>query len=157
MRKKLKVITEFFKKNIQLLYRFIFINKRKWLTIKIVLISAYFRFVVKYLSSEKLEEHMGQKDHESPGEDSIENMRHAYRIGLRVSQVCDNTFWDSKCLIKALTTQWFLHKMGIETTLYLGVGKDNEKMIAHAWLRCGKVFATGGNGDGYTMVAKFCK
>ena len=44
---------------------------------------------------------------------------------------------------------------GIHSTLYLGVGKDEGKMIAHAWLRCGQMYVTGGNGSSYAMVAKF--
>ena len=28
-------------------------------------------------------------------------------------------------------------------------------MIAHAWLRCGQMYVTGGNGSSYAMVAKF--
>jgi len=38
------------------------------------------------------------------------------------------------------------------------VGKDeNGKMIAHSWLRCGKMYVMGGNGEGYGVVAKFCR
>ena len=28
-------------------------------------------------------------------------------------------------------------------------------MKAHAWIRCGKMYITGGNGAGYATVAKF--
>ena len=48
-----------------------------------------------------------------------------------------------------------LKEAGIHSTLYLGVGKDEGKMIAHAWLRCGQMYVTGGNGSSYAMVAKF--
>jgi len=34
--------------------------------------------------------------------------------------------------------------MGISSTLYIGVGKDEErKLTAHAWLRCGPFIVTG--------------
>ena len=46
-------------------------------------------------------------------------------------------------------------KRGVNTTLYLGVGKEDGNMVAHAWLRCGQLYVTGGNGNGYAMVAKF--
>jgi hypothetical protein len=46
-------------------------------------------------------------------------------------------------------------KKHISSTLYLGVGKDNDQMVAHAWLRCGQLYVTGGNGSNYSMVAKF--
>ena len=42
--------------------------------------------------------------------------------------------------------------------MYLGVGLDeNKKMIAHAWLRCGQLYVTGGDGHEYTTVACFYK
>ena len=36
-----------------------------------------------------------------------------------------------------------------------GVNKLNNEMKAHAWIRCGKMYITGGNGAGYATVAKF--
>ena len=50
-----------------------------------------------------------------------------------------------------------LKKQGVSTTLYLGVKKDNNnQMLAHAWIRCGDYFVTGGgNRYGYAVVAKF--
>ena len=34
---------------------------------------------------------------------------------------------------------------------------EEEKMVAHAWLRCGEMYVTGGNGEGYAIVSKFYK
>ncbi len=45
---------------------------------------------------------------------------------------------------------------GIQSTLYLGCGYDEGKMVAHAWLRVGKMYVTGGDGTGYSVVDKFC-
>ena len=39
--------------------------------------------------------------------------------------------------------------------LYLGCAVNEGKMVAHAWLRCGKMYITGGNGSGYAIVDKF--
>ena len=51
---------------------------------------------------------------------------------------------------------YFLQKRGIKTTLYLGVNKDtNNDMKAHAWIRAGEMYVTGGDGKGYATVAKF--
>ena len=44
---------------------------------------------------------------------------------------------------------------GIASTIYLGVFKENGKLKAHAWLRCGQLYLTGGNGEGMAVVAKF--
>lgn len=51
-----------------------------------------------------------------------------------------------------------MSKKKIKTTLYLGCKPDeNGKIDAHAWLRCGEVYVTGGNGEGYAVVAYFLK
>ena len=57
----------------------------------------------------------------------------------------------SKALIK------YIKEKEISTTLYLGVKKDSDNnMLAHAWLRCGDYYVTGGaNKEGYAVVAKF--
>ncbi|WP_051204843.1 lasso peptide biosynthesis B2 protein [Butyrivibrio sp. VCD2006] len=60
--------------------------------------------------------------------------------------------------MRALTAQKLLLEKGIESTLYLGCKEDETgKMVAHAWIRCGKAYVTGGNGaaDGYAIVEKF--
>lgn len=69
----------------------------------------------------------------------------------------NHTPWQSKCFVKALTAQHFLYNKNLSSTLYLGVSKDNSGLLAHSWLRCGKIFVTGENKDGYSVVAKFMK
>ena len=49
-----------------------------------------------------------------------------------------------------------LKSKNISTTIYLGVRKEGNEMKAHAWLRCGEYYVTGGAiRDQYTVVAKF--
>jgi len=49
-----------------------------------------------------------------------------------------------KCFPAALTAKTLLKKNNIQSTIYLGVKKSsNDKMIAHAWLRCGNIIVTG--------------
>ena len=68
------------------------------------------------------------------------------------------TPWESLCLVQSMTVQSMLNRRNISSTLYLGVNKDsNEKMVAHSWIRCGKMYVTGGDGSSYATVAKFCK
>lgn len=64
--------------------------------------------------------------------------------------------WQSKCLVQAMAGKRMLSKRGIETTLYLGVNKQGSDMKAHAWLRVGPHYITGGNGEPeYTVVRTF--
>jgi hypothetical protein len=66
--------------------------------------------------------------------------------------------WRSKCLTEAIATKRLLAKYNIRSTLFLGVAKDeNQKLIAHAWLRCGPQIISGEAGyQKFTIVQKFC-
>lgn len=70
-----------------------------------------------------------------------------------------HTFWESKCLVKAIAALKMLEKRRIESTLYLGTGRDESgKMVAHAWLRSGPYYITGADGmERYAVVGKFAK
>jgi hypothetical protein len=69
------------------------------------------------------------------------------------------TFWESKCLVKAIAGMKMLERRKIESTIYLGTAKDETgKMIAHAWLRSGPIFVTGFEEmSKFTVVGKFAK
>ena len=81
--------------------------------------------------------------------------RYSYWVSYAVDKVCSRTAWESKCLVRALTAQHLLKKSGIPSTMYLGCKMEEGKMVAHAWLRVGKVYVTGGNGEGYSIVDRF--
>ncbi|MFI9221646.1 lasso peptide biosynthesis B2 protein [Peribacillus castrilensis] len=54
------------------------------------------------------------------------------------------TLWESQCLVKAIAAMKMLERRNIESTLYLGTGKDDDgKFAAHAWLRSGPYYITG--------------
>lgn len=68
-----------------------------------------------------------------------------------------HTFWESKCLVRAIAGMAMLKRRKLESTLYLGTGKDaSGKMIAHAWLRCGNSYITGAEVmSDFTVVSLF--
>ena len=100
---------------------------------------------------------MGKVRTESLQEVDIEVIRKAKKVSWAVTTAASYTPWESKCLVQALTAQKLLKGKGISTTIYLGVKKDkNNNMLAHAWIRCGSYYVTGGiNREGYAVVAKF--
>jgi len=52
--------------------------------------------------------------------------------------------WTTKCFARAITAKRILQRKQIPSTIYLGVAKEGgNKMIAHAWLRCGNIIVTG--------------
>lgn len=131
-------------------------NKNKRITIEAWIFCMYYRIIVFSIPMKYLEKKFGIRDEESAAEETKRDYYWAVRVSKEVNRIADKTPWDSKCLVRALTAQRILKRRDVATTLYLGVGRDdNKKMIAHAWLRCGSFYVTGGTGEGYAMVAKF--
>lgn len=100
---------------------------------------------------------LGQHMMESPEEEDAVILEAARRVGRVVETVSRRTPWESKCLVQAVVGKILLRRRGIGNTLYLGVDRDDGKsLVAHAWLRCGKVILTGGQGrELFTVVGKF--
>jgi hypothetical protein len=64
--------------------------------------------------------------------------------------------WKNKCFATAMAAKTMLRFRRIRSTLYLGVKKDlPDEIQAHAWLRCGDVIVTGGDGKAYKVVSAF--
>lgn len=118
--------------------------------------TAFYRMAILILPSKVLQRFWGRNGEESPEKETREHYAYARLVSRHVNRVANKTQWESKCLVRALTARKLLMRKGITCTLYLGVGKDeNGEMVAHAWLRSGEYFVTGGNGADYAMVAKF--
>ena len=116
--------------------------------------AAFYRFQVLYMPFAKLSLKIGTMGYETPDDAD-------YRVAVRtvrtvVESVCRHTPWESKCLVRALTAKKMLNRRGYPCTLYMGVqtGTDG-KMEAHAWLRCGNLFVTGGKGNGFAVTGIF--
>lgn len=86
-------------------------------------------------------------------EDNIElfeNMRWALNV------ISNKMPWKKKCFALAMAAKMMLRYRNITTTLYLGISKkDMNSFGAHAWLRAGNFYVTGGDGSGYTVISYF--
>ena len=139
-------------------YRFIRYNEHKGITLKAWVLSAYYRHQMLQKNTSRLNKKWGIEGEESPYEATMPEYKYAKKVSYAVNQVCNKTKWESKCLVRALTAQKLLSEKKIESTLYLGCREDeNHKMVAHAWIRVGRVYVTGGDGaaQGYGIVDKF--
>ncbi len=130
-------------------------NHNKGLTISVWMYAAWYRFRIRFFPMKYLRKHFGVEGEESSHEGNKEDYRYAKLVARHVNRSANNTPWESKCLVRALTAQSLLKKKKISTTLYLGVGTEDGKMTAHAWLRTGELYVTGGNGEGYAVVATY--
>jgi hypothetical protein len=80
-------------------------------------------------------------------------------VGRAVRVAAAHAPWETTCLAQALAASSLLRRRGISSTLYLAVASDDaapERMIAHAWLRCGSLVLTGATQPGrFTVIASF--
>lgn len=129
----------------------------KILVIRVFVLTAISRFAMKYIDFGKLKKYMGQQSIETSYEVDKSYEIYLKRLSFVIQKVAKYTPWESKCLVQALTAQHILSKKKLKTTLYLGVNKENNELIAHAWIRCGSFYVTGGDGQNYGVVAKFSK
>lgn len=138
-------------------YRFIRYNEHKKVTLQAWVLSARYRYQMLHGNTKRLKGKWGIAGEESATEATLDEYRYAKKVAYAVNQVCEKTKWESKCLVRALTAQKLLIEKNIDSTLYLGCREDNGKMVAHAWIRVGRMFVTGGNGvaNGYAVVEKF--
>ncbi len=138
-------------------YRFIRYNEHKVLTLKAFVLSARYRFQMLHGNTSSLKHKWGIAGEESAFTATYDEYMFCKRVSYAVNQVCQKTKWESKCLVRALTAQRLLAEKGIDSTMYLGCREEDGKMQAHAWIRCGRMIVTGGNGtaNGYAIVEKF--
>lgn len=131
---------------------------------KLLILEAFFitgimRIELILVPFKLLKKHIGKYDEESSFNIDSINSDRIEKIGWAVAKISMHTPWESKCFVQALTAQRLLCNKGIESTLYLGVSRSLNKGIidAHAWIRCGNMYVTGGNGEKFSVVAKFKK
>lgn len=132
-------------------------NGKKFRFVQAFIFTGFYRAFILFMPFNKLKIRMGKYKTESPKEIDFKANRIAREVRWSVTQAARHTPWESKCLVQALTAQKMRKIRGISTTIYLGVKKnDKDEMMAHAWVRCGSYYVTGGeNRQGYAVVAKF--
>jgi hypothetical protein len=81
------------------------------------------------------------------------------KISSAINIMSRYTFWESKCLVRAIAGMKMLNRRRVDSTIYLGTAKDEKgKLIAHAWLRSGPLYITGAEGmEKFIVVGKFGK
>lgn len=115
--------------------------------------------VLKSIPFSKVAPSLGEKEAETTFMLDELNGESLKEISKTIYIVSQYTFWESKCLVQAMAAMKMLEKRGIESTLYLGMAKDETgALIAHAWLRSGPFYITGSEGmEKFTVVGKFAK
>lgn len=126
--------------------------------LRVLLMLGAMRLALLVVPFRRLARSLGPADAESPLEVRSEELAEAERLAWAIRAVSRRTPWASTCFPQALTALVLLRRRGIASTLYLGaaIRPDRNGMEAHAWLRCGPLYVTGGAGHlRYGIVARF--
>lgn len=118
------------------------------------------RLAVKTLPFKMVVLLLGESDRETPNEVlTTDHAETARQVALAIRRVKRFTPWDSNCLAQAITANQMLWSRGVPATVYLGAALGGAKgMIAHAWVRSGRLIVTGNEGlRRYGIVARFAR
>lgn len=129
--------------------------QRKILFLEAFIFLARARYL-KLLPFEKVAPSLGKQSLETTTAAS-QNVRLIKDISSAVETASKYTFWESACLVQAIAAIRMLNRRKIETTLYMGMSRDDKgKMIAHAWVRSGTLYVTGAEMmNNFTVVRTF--
>lgn len=130
----------------------------KWLLAQAYCLLGVTRLAILSLSFRRLARYLGPLQRETPGDIPAEHLAAARRMAWAIRCAAPYTLWTSNCFPQAITGKILLRRRGIPSTLYLGAAftEDKTAMEAHAWLRCGPLYVTGGNGqEKYGVVGVF--
>lgn len=133
---------------------------RDWWTVaEATLWLALARLAILLVRFSVLARRLGVHMRESTQDDDLAQRPALRRIRWAIGAVSRRAPWRCKCLEQALTAKVMLRLRGIRSTLYLGVAHDpGEPMQAHAWLRCGSYYVTGGEERAkFTVVSTFAE
>lgn len=134
----------------------------RWLLVQVIFLLGVARLALRLIPFRRLARRLGPLQTETPPDAPPEHLAQARRIGLAIARVSPHTPWTSNCFPQALAAKYWLRRRRIPATLYLGVAlhrsdaSSASQMAAHAWLRCGPLMVTGGQGhERYTVTARF--
>jgi hypothetical protein len=115
------------------------------------------RLSIAFVPVRRYAARLGELGVESPRVVTASNTDDLRMVLLTIRRVFRHAPWGQTCFSKAFTAKILLKRVGIQSTLYLGVARDSGRgLIAHAWLRCGEAIITGsGEMHQFTPMACF--
>jgi hypothetical protein len=133
------------------------LTAREWLALaESTLWLALGRVAILIVPFNALSQRLGTHMQESP---NVVDPRHRpalRRIAWAIGAISRRAPWRCKCLEQAFAAKLMLRLRRIPNTLYLGVARGESKIDAHAWVRSGDVYLTGGAERGrYAVVSTF--
>jgi Transglutaminase-like superfamily len=118
------------------------------------------RVAILVMRFPELSRRLGRHMVESTQEDDDRRRPVVRRVRWAIGAVSRRAPWRCKCLEQAVAAKLMLRRRGMASTLYLGVARDpgSTSVQAHAWLRCGSYYVTGGEDrERYAVVSTFAE
>jgi len=130
---------------------------QKGLLLEALVLLAVARAAVLLLPFRWVARTLGKEAAQTPEQDHPATLRQVCRIRAMVLAVSQSVPWTSKCLDQAIAARIMLRCRRIPATVYFGVKNDEQgQLAAHAWLRSGSVYVTGGRvRQEYTIINSF--
>jgi hypothetical protein len=116
------------------------------------------RLAILLLNFRVLSRRLGVAMHESPLADDERRRPLLRRMRWAIDAVSRRVPWRCMCLERGVAATMMLRTRGIDSTFYLGVAReaDGGPVRAHAWVRCGTYFVTGGEDHSrFAVVSTF--
>jgi hypothetical protein len=128
----------------------------RYLLFEAILTSFVVKMVITILPMHWYARHLGVQHALTPENDKEGSYHIIFKISQAIVRCRKVTPWQNRCLVEAITAKQMLKKRELNSTLYLGVNKENNKMLAHAWLRCGSTIVSGRQGmQKFVVVSTF--
>lgn len=116
------------------LYKFFQITaNEKSMLIEALLLSLYIRLLILFVPFRKLEKHFGVKT-ETYSPNKIASNQQLLLIKKTIMRLRNRTPWRYKCYEQSLTALQMLKRRKLPYTLYFGLNKEKQKLLAHVWI-----------------------
>jgi len=130
-------------------------NKSKAMAFRLILLLHKYWFLTLFCSFKYLSLRIGEQGVELNSVIPINKKKYLIFIFKIFNGINKYWLYNFKCLVRVLAASEFLRKKNIPYTLFLGVKKQNSKMLAHAWLKCDNIYITGSTQEDYQIVTFF--
>lgn len=117
-----------------MLYRYI---KNFFIVSEALLYLIIAKFMVEFIKFKDYYRIMGEYMIEAPTIAYEKEQRKLYRLMKAINFASDKTPWKNTCLVRAIAVKLMLRRRKIKSTVYLGVGEEEGRFEAHAWVKAG--------------------
>lgn len=103
------------------------------------------RVAVLLMPFDALSRRLGEPMAETPATIDDADRATLERLSWAVGAISRRAPWRCKCLEQAIAANLMLRRRRIASTFYFGIGRSDGVIGAHAWVRSGDYYVTGGS------------